>query len=65
MGRKPPRWPMPAWMFARYGFVGQDLSRMWRWLRTHTIDLDTGPMRAIHPAALSVRAWLEGQQQES
>lgn len=65
LGRKPPRWPIPAWMFARYGFVGRDLSRMWRWLGTNTIDLDAGPMRAIHPAALSVRAWLEGQQQES
>jgi uncharacterized protein YbjT (DUF2867 family) len=63
LGRKPPRWPMPAWMFERYGFVGRDLGRMWRWLRSNIIDLDTGPMRAIHPAALSVRAWLERQQE--
>jgi uncharacterized protein YbjT (DUF2867 family) len=65
MGKRPPRWPMPVWMFERYGFVGRDLSRMWRWLRDGTIDLDTGPTRAIHPAALSVREWLAKQVAEA
>jgi hypothetical protein len=34
---------------------------MWRWLRTGDIDLDTAPTRAIHPEALTVRAWLSRQ----
>jgi uncharacterized protein YbjT (DUF2867 family) len=62
MGRSPPQLPMPAWLFKRFGFVGQDLTAMWRWLRTETIALDTGPTRAIHPDALTVRAWLRSKQ---
>jgi len=58
MGRDPRRFPLPAWLFRRYGFVGEDLSAMWRWLRTGTVDLDTGRTLAIHPDALSVEAWL-------
>jgi uncharacterized protein YbjT (DUF2867 family) len=61
MGKNPPRFPMPVWMFERYGFVGKDLGAMWRWLRNGTIDMDTGTTLAIHPGALSVRAWLETQ----
>ena len=57
-GRKPRRVPLPIWLFERLGFVGRDLSRMWRWLRTGAVDLDTTRTRAIHPAALSVREWL-------
>lgn len=52
---------MPAWMFERYGFVGKDLSTMWRWLQKASIDWDTDTTRMIHPDALSVRAWLEKQ----
>lgn len=63
MGKKPPRVPLPAWLFRRFGFVGQDLTTMWRWLRTETIPLDTGPTRAIHPGALTVRAWLRSKKQ--
>ncbi len=58
MGRNPPHFPMPVWMFARYGFVGKDLSIMWRWLRTGVIDLDTRSILAIYPQALTVQAWL-------
>ncbi len=56
--RKPRRVPLPIWLFERLGFVGRDLSRMWRWLRTGAVDLDTSRTRAIHPAALTVREWL-------
>lgn len=63
MGRNPPRVPMPTWLFKRFGFVGQDLTAMWRWLGTETIALDTGPTRALHPEALSVRAWLRSKKQ--
>lgn len=56
---------MPAWLFRRFGFVGEDLTNMWRWLRTATIALDTGPTRAIHPDALSVRAWLGSRKRAS
>jgi hypothetical protein len=38
---------------------------MWRWLRTGAIDLDTAPTRAIHPDALTVRAWLSRQKEAS
>ena len=62
LGRDPPRVPLPVWLFGRFGFVGRDLTTMWRWLRTATIDLDTAPARAILPAALTVRGWLSKQQ---
>jgi uncharacterized protein YbjT (DUF2867 family) len=65
MGRNPPQVPMPAWLFKRFGFVGQDLTAMWRWLRIEPIALDTEPTRAIHPEALSVRAWLSSKKQAS
>lgn len=61
MGRNPRRFPMPVWLFKRLGFVGRDLTTMWRWLRTATIDLDTAPTRAVHPDALTVRWWLSKQ----
>ncbi len=59
MGKAPRRFPMPIWLFQR--FVGTDLTTMWRWLRTASIDLDTGPTRAIHPEAYTVEAWLRSQ----
>jgi uncharacterized protein YbjT (DUF2867 family) len=61
VGRNPPRVPLPVWLFRRFGFVGRDLTTMWRWLRTATIDLATAPTRAIHPDALTVRGWLSKQ----
>ena len=61
VGKRPPRFPMPVWMFARLGFVGQDLMTMWRWLREATLDTDTTATRTLHPHALTVRRWLEKQ----
>jgi uncharacterized protein YbjT (DUF2867 family) len=63
MGRNPPRFPMPAWLFKRFGFVGQDLTTMWRWLGAETLTLDTGPTYAIYPGARTVRAWLGATRQ--
>jgi uncharacterized protein YbjT (DUF2867 family) len=59
MGRGPRRFPMPIWLFER--FVGPDLTTMWSWLRTHEIDLDTRPLREIHPEATTVAEWLQRQ----
>jgi uncharacterized protein YbjT (DUF2867 family) len=61
MGRNPRRLPMPVWLFERFGFVGKDLTTMWRWLRTGDVDLETAPTRKIHPDALTVRGWLSRQ----
>jgi uncharacterized protein YbjT (DUF2867 family) len=63
MGKNPPRVPLPSWLFKRFGFVGRDLSRMWRWLRTAPIDVTPEATRAIHPGALSVKDWLRQQKQ--
>ena len=60
-GRNPSRLPLPTWMFSRFGFVGKDLTTMWRWLRTTTFDVDPETTRSIHPGALSVEAWLRSQ----
>jgi uncharacterized protein YbjT (DUF2867 family) len=61
MGRNPRRLPVPVWLFQRFGFVGKDLTTMWRWLRTGHVDLDTSPTRTIHPDALTVGDWLGKQ----
>lgn len=61
MGRDPRRFPMPVWLFERFGFVGRDLTTMWRWLRTADIDLSMTRTRTIHPNALTVRSWLGTQ----
>jgi uncharacterized protein YbjT (DUF2867 family) len=61
LGKSPPSWPMPSWLFKRFGFVGQDLTAMWGWLRTGTVALDPGPTLALHPQALTVRSWLSNQ----
>lgn len=58
-GKRPSSFPMPACLFERFGFVGQDLSKMWRWLARETIDWETEATRRIHPGALSVQEWLE------
>ena len=55
-GKYPPRFPMPMFLFEK--FVGKDIPRMWSWLRTHSVDLDTSQTRQIHPEAMSVRTWL-------
>ena len=59
-GSPPRRFPMPVWLFER--FVGTDETTMWRWLGANEIDLDTAPTLAVHPAALTVREWLERKQ---
>lgn len=59
MGRPPRRLPLPVGVFER--LAGTDETTMWRWLRSHEIDLDTGPTREIHPEALTVRGWLQGR----
>ena len=61
LGKNPPRFPMPSWIFSRFGFVGRDLSTMWRWLRTARIDVEPEATRAIHPNALRVADWLQQQ----
>jgi uncharacterized protein YbjT (DUF2867 family) len=61
MGTRPPQFPIPSWLFERFGFVGRDLTTMWRWLRTGAIDLDTAPTRTILPEAHTVHNWLSQQ----
>ncbi len=61
LGRPPSRFPMPAWLFERFGFVGKDLGSMWRWLRTGDVPLDTSPTLALHPEAMTVQTWLKTQ----
>jgi hypothetical protein len=51
------RFPMPRWLFER--FAGTDETTMWRWPGANEVDFDTGPTLGIHPAALTVREWLE------
>ena len=55
-GKYPSRFPMPMFLFEK--FVGKDVPRMWSWLRTHPVDLDTSQTRQIHPEVMSVRTWL-------
>lgn len=55
-GRPPRSFPMPLWLFHR--FVGDDLTRMWRWLRTHPVAFDLAATRAIVPGVRTVREWL-------
>jgi hypothetical protein len=63
--KNPPRFPMPVWLFARFGIIGQDLMTMWRWLRAAEFDLDTTATYAIHPNARTVHAWPAGGVSES
>ncbi len=55
-GRKPRRFPMPLWLFER--FVGADLTRMWRWLATHEVDVDLAGTRAHHPTVATVEEFV-------
>jgi uncharacterized protein YbjT (DUF2867 family) len=64
IGRNPRRLPIPVWLFERFGFVGKDLTTMWRWLRTGDVDLGTSRTYAIHPDALTVRSWLSKHEAE-
>jgi hypothetical protein len=47
---------MPTWMFER--FVSDDLTNMWRWLRTNDLDVDPAETHTILPTASTVQDWL-------
>jgi uncharacterized protein YbjT (DUF2867 family) len=55
-GRSPRRFPMPVWLFER--FVGPDLTRMWRWLASHEVNVDLAETRAQHPDAATVEEFV-------
>ncbi|NKE57022.1 NmrA/HSCARG family protein [Lentzea sp. PSKA42] len=55
-GRSPRGIPMPIWLFEK--FVGPDLIKMWRWLRTHPVPVDLAATKAVAPSVLAVREWL-------
>jgi uncharacterized protein YbjT (DUF2867 family) len=55
-GKYPSRFPMPMFLFEK--FVGKDIPRMWNWLSTNPVNLDTSQTRQIHPDAMTVRTWL-------
>jgi len=58
-GKYPSRFPMPLFLFEK--FLGKDIPRMWSWLRTHAVNLDTSQTSQIHPEAMTVRTWLRSQ----
>jgi uncharacterized protein YbjT (DUF2867 family) len=60
-GKNPPRFPLPPAVFSRFGFVGKDLSTMWRWLSAKAPNVDPKETREIHPGALTVKDWLGRQ----
>ena len=45
MGKQPRRFPIPSWLFAHLGFVGQDLAAMWRWLHAASIEINPAATR--------------------
>jgi uncharacterized protein YbjT (DUF2867 family) len=60
-GRSPRRFPMPVWLFER--FVGPDLTRMWRWLATHDVEVDLTQTRTHHPGAVTVEQFVRRRTQ--
>jgi uncharacterized protein YbjT (DUF2867 family) len=59
-GKPPRRFPMPVWLFKRIaGNGGKDLPLMWSWLRANEIPDATGATHELHPAALTLRQWME------
>jgi len=60
-GRNPKRFPMPVWLFQK--FVGPDLTRMWRWLATHDVDVDLTETREHHPTAVTVEQFVRRRTQ--
>jgi uncharacterized protein YbjT (DUF2867 family) len=62
-GRNPRRIPMPLWLFER--FVGPDLTRMWRWLAAHSVDVDPRETRAHLPNAVTVEEFVHRRHQRS
>jgi uncharacterized protein YbjT (DUF2867 family) len=61
-GRNPRRFPMPLWLFEK--FVGPDLTRMWRWLATHHVDVDPKETREHNPTAATVEQFLRRRTQQ-
>jgi uncharacterized protein YbjT (DUF2867 family) len=59
MGKAPRRFPMPVWLLER--FAGDDVTRMWRWLRGERPEVDPAQTRALLPQALGVEEWLRTQ----
>ena len=59
IGRPPRAFPMPVWMFEK--FVSTDLTTMWRWLRSGTVDADPSETRKVLPTVSTVREWLTRQ----
>jgi uncharacterized protein YbjT (DUF2867 family) len=51
-GRNPGRFPTPAWLFEKV--AGPDLTRMWRWLATHDVDVNPTETRERHRTAATV-----------
>ena len=58
-GRNPRRLPMPVWLFER--FVGPDLTRTWRRLATHEVDVELADTRAHHPNVATVEEFVRGR----
>ena len=59
-GSAPRSFPMPTWLFNRA--ASRDLTTMWSWLRENsTDDITTTETLVIHPAARTVRQWMEEQ----
>ena len=55
-GRTPRGFPVPVRLFER--FVGDDLTTMWRWLRSAEFPLSTETVTEILPEALTVGEWV-------
>ncbi|MCP2244105.1 NmrA/HSCARG family protein [Lentzea aerocolonigenes] len=55
-GRALRGFPMPIWLFHR--FVGDDLTKMWRWLHANPVVADPSATRAIVPSVKTVEQWL-------
>jgi hypothetical protein len=53
---------MPEFMFRL--FTGDDLIRMWKYLRTAELDVPPQATLAILPEAQTVRTWLAQQKQQ-
>jgi hypothetical protein len=62
LGQPAPHFPLPAFMFRL--FMGDDLLKLWKYLRTATLDVTTVATFAILPEAQTVRAWLAQQKRQ-
>lgn len=62
LGKKPPRFPMPMFMFRL--FTGDDLILMWQYLRNATLDVSPAVTLAILPEAQTIHSWLVGQKEK-